>query len=105
MGALLATPHMYQSRFNITRTSGGPSTTTKTDNVVVERGYQKIVEMYSEYKSKGLIPNDFPEITLMQMKDRLENFIKNILDSFVKQNLDPLTNLETYGNQLFDYQD
>ena len=104
MGALLATPHMYQSRFNISQTSGGPSTTTRTNNVVVERGYQKIREMYSEYKSKGLIPTDFPEITLMQMKDRLENFIKNILDSFVKQNLDPLTNLETYGNQLFDYQ-
>ena len=104
MGALLATPHMYQSRFNISRTSGGPSTTTKTDNVVVERGYQKIVEMYSEYKSKGLIPNDFPEITLMQMKDRIENFIKNVLDSFTKQNLDPLTNLDTYGTQLRDYQ-
>lgn len=104
MGALLATPHMYQSRFNISQTSGGPSPTTKTNSVVVERGYQKIREMYSEYKSKGLIPNDFPEITLMQMKDRLENFIKNILDSFTKQNLDPLTNLDTYSIQLMDYQ-
>jgi hypothetical protein len=71
---------------------------------VVERFYHKIREMYSDYKSKGLIPNDFPEITLMQMKDRIENFIKNVLDSFVKQNLDPLTNLDTYSNQLFDYQ-
>jgi hypothetical protein len=104
MGALLATPHMYQSRFNISKTSGGPSKTTQTENVVVERGYQKIREMYSEYKSKGLIPDDFPEITLMQMKNRLENFIKNILDSFIKQNLDPLTNLETYGTYLFNYQ-
>lgn len=104
MGALLATPHMYQSRFNISQTSGGPSTTTKTNSVVIERGYQKIREMYSEYKSKGLIPNDFPEITLMQMKDRIENFIKNILDSFTKQNLDPLTNLDTYSVQLRDYQ-
>jgi len=104
MGALLATPHMYQSRFNISQTSGGPNTTTKTNSVVIERGYQKIREMYSEYKSKGLIPNDFPEITLMQMKDRIENFIKNILDSFIKQNLDPLTNLDTYSSQLMDYQ-
>jgi hypothetical protein len=104
MGALLATPHMYQSRFNISQTSGGPSPTTKTDNVVVERGYQKIRELYSEYKSKGLIADDFPEITLMQMKDRIDNFIKNVLDSFIKQNLDPLTNLDTYGIQLRDYQ-
>jgi len=104
MGALLATPHMYQSRFTISQTSGGPSTTTKTDDVVVERGYQKVKEMYSEYKSKGLIPNDFPEITLMQMKDRIDNFIKNVLDSFVKQNLDPLTNLDSYGTYLLNYQ-
>jgi hypothetical protein len=104
MGALVATPHMYQSRFTISSTSGGPSNTTKTNNIVVERGYQKIVEMYSEYKSKGLIPNDFPEITLMQMRDRIENFITNILESFTKQNLDPLTDLDTYSNNLRDYQ-
>jgi hypothetical protein len=104
MGALLATPHMYQSRFNVSKTSGGPSTTTQTENVLVERGYQKIRELYSEYKSKGLIPDDFPEITLMQMRDRLENFIKNILDSFIKQNLDPLTNLQTYSDYLLSYQ-
>ena len=104
MGALMATPHMYQSRFTISSTSGGPSKTTKTNDIVVERGYQKIVEMYSEYKSKGLIPNDFPEITVMQMKDRIENFITNVLESFTKQNLDPLTDLDTYSNKLRDYQ-
>lgn len=104
MGALMATPHMYQSRFTITATNGGPNSTTKTNNVVVERGYKKIVEMYSEYKSKGLIPDDFPEITLMQMKDRIENFITNVLESFTKQNLDPLTDLDIYSNNLRNYQ-
>lgn len=104
MAALVATPHMYQSRFEITPTSGGPNKTIKTESLVVERGYQKIVEMYSEYKSKGLIPNDFPEITLYQMRDRIENFITNILDSFTKQNLDPLTNIDTYITNLSDYQ-
>ena len=104
MGAILATPHMYQSRFNIGQSSGGPSKTTTTQSVLVEKGFQKIREMYSEYKSKGLIADDFPEITLMQLRDRLKNFIKNILDSFVQQNLDPLTDLKTYGEQLLDYQ-
>ena len=104
MAALMATLHMYQSRFTITATNGGPNSTSKTNDVVVERGYQKIVEMYSEYKSKGLIPDDFPEITLMQMKDRIENFITNVLESFTKQNLDPLTDLDIYSNNLRDYQ-
>ena len=104
MGALLATPHMYQTRLKISSSSGGPNKTSRTEDVVVERGYQKIKEMYSEYKSKGLIPNDFPEITVRQMRERLESFIKNILDSFTKQNLDPLTNLDTYSNYLLNYQ-
>ena len=104
MGALLATPHMYQTRLKISSSSGGPNKTSRTEDVVVERGYQKIKEMYSEYKSKGLIPNDFPEITVRQMRERLESFIKNILDSFTKQNLDPLTNLVTYSNYLLNYQ-
>jgi hypothetical protein len=104
MAALMATPHMYQSRFTISATNGGPSKTTKTNDIVVERGYQKIVEVYSAYKSKGLISDDFPEITIMQMKDRIENFITNVLESFTKQNLDPLTDLDTYNNNLKDYQ-
>ena len=104
MGALMATPHMYQSRLKIQSSKGGPSKTSKVEDLIVERGYQKIRELYSEYKSKGMIPDDFPEITLIQMKERIENFIKNILDSFTKQNLDPLTDLDTYGSQLQDYQ-
>ena len=38
--------------------------TNSQDNVVTqivsERGYEKIVEVYSEYKAKGLIPENFP---------------------------------------------
>jgi hypothetical protein len=104
MAALIATPHMYQSRYTISTQSGGPNKTSTSQNVVVEKGYQKIKEMYSEYISKGLIPDDFPQITIAQMRDRIENFITNVLESFTKQNLDPLTNLDSYGNYLMEYQ-
>jgi hypothetical protein len=103
MGALQATPHMYKSRLNIQTTSGNASQFSTVEDVIYERGYQKIKELYGEYKSKGLIPNDFPEITVIQMNNRIENFIKNTLDSFTKQNLDPLTDLDTYQNQLIEY--
>ena len=102
MGALLAVPHMYSSRLKITKTTGG--NTSKVTDGVVELGYQKIKEMYNEYKSKGLLPKDFPEITLLQMRDRIDNFVKNILDSFTKQNLEPLNDIDTYGTILSDYQ-
>ena len=104
MGALLAVPHMYKNKLTSPKQTSNGGTTTELQETTIERGFEKIKELYSEYKSKGLIPNDFPEITLMQMKDRIENFIKNILDSFTKQNLDPLTNLDTYSIQLRDYQ-
>jgi hypothetical protein len=104
MGNLLATPHMYKSKLSIQSTTGGPSKFTNVSEGVVEKGYQKIQELYSEYKSKGLIPDDFPELTILQLRDRLDVFIKNKLDTFAKQNMTPLTNLEKYRTQLVEYQ-
>ena len=103
MGHLLATPHMYKSKLSIQSTKGGGSNFTDVSDGVVEKGYQKIQELYSEYKSKGLIPDDFPELTILQLRDRLDFFIKNKLETFAKQNMTPLTNLETYRSQLSDY--
>ena len=104
MGYLIATPHMYKSRLKVQTQEGGPSNFSNVDNAIVEKGYQKIKEMYNEYKSKGLIPDDFPELTIVQMRDNIENFVKNILGSFTKQNLDPLTNLDDYQSNLNEYE-
>ena len=100
MAALTAVPHMYQSRVNIQTVKGSLTNFSNVQNSVVSRGYQKIRELYSEYKSKGMIPDDFPEITVVQMRDRIENFVKNILTSFSQQNLDPLTYVEEYQRLL-----
>ena len=83
MGHLLAAPHMYSTRFDISKSATSPEvpnknieagtkqtgaiskeSTNSTNNIVTqivsERGYQKVVEVYSEYKAKGLIDPDFP---------------------------------------------
>jgi hypothetical protein len=104
MGYLVATPHMYKSRLKVQTQEGGPSNFSNVDNAIVEKGYQKVKEMYNEYKSKGLIPDDFPELTIVQMRDNIENFIKNTLDSFTKANLDPITDIDTYQSTLNDYE-
>ena len=103
MGYLKAVPYMYSSRVKIQPVKGGPSNFKPQENQSVELGYQKIKELYSEYKSKGLIPDDFPEITVNQLRNKLESFIKNILDNFTKQNMDPLTNLDSYTKSLDEY--
>ena len=76
MGHLLAAPHMYSQRFDISQTVAGPQQSNKSaesqastqaekgannlgsnqavvTQIVAEKGYQKIVEVYSEYKAKG----------------------------------------------------
>jgi hypothetical protein len=103
MGYLLAVPHMYQTRVKIQQQSGGPSSTTPVVDTPFELGYQKIREMYSEYKSKGLIPDDFPELTIIQLQEKLENFVKTVMDTFTKQNMQPLSNLKTYQDTLNEY--
>jgi hypothetical protein len=103
MGMLLATPHMYKSSVQVAALTSGGGATTPVNQSFAEIGYEKIKEMYSEYKSKGLIPDDFPELTLIQLQYRLENFIKNILDNFTKVNMKPLDDLELYQKTINEY--
>jgi hypothetical protein len=122
-GHLLAAPHMYSQRFQITQSptegqsandskSGGlagksgigtTSTTNVTSEIVAERGYQKVVEVYSEYKAKGLIARDFPELTVQQLMNKLDNFEQAIVNSYQKANVEPLTNIRNYQQKLKDY--
>ena len=126
MGHLLAAPHMYSQRFDISQTVDGPQQSNKSvesqastqaekgannlgsneavvTQIVAEKGYQKIVEVYSEYKSKGLIPPDFPELTLVQLMIKLDNFEQNIVNSFNKTEVEPLTNIRNYKSVLTQY--
>ena len=126
MGHLLAVPHMYGQTFNISTTPGGSQESNKNaesqskvagvvsknnpqsddsivTQIVSEKGYQKIVEVYSEYKSKGLIPADLPELTLYQLMTKLSTFENNIMNSFPKAKVEPLTNVRNYKEVLKQY--
>ena len=126
MGHLLAAPHMYSQRFDISQTVTGPqqsnnaaesqasteaqrgannlgSNQAVVTQIVAEKGYQKIVEVYSEYKAKGLIEPNFPELTLVQLMTKLENFENNIMQSFNKVDVASLTNVRNYKSNLTKY--
>ena len=126
MGHLLAVPHMYGQTFNVSTTPGGTQESNKaaesqssvqgvvtknnsqsgdefTTQIVSERGYQKIAEVYSEYKSKGLIAPDLPELTLYQLMTKLSTFENNIMNSFPKAKVEPLTNIRNYKEILKQY--
>ena len=108
-GALMAVPQMYNNTVTqvpATITQGNEIKTdaAATSPIVVSRGYQKMKEVYSIYKSKGLIDDNFPEITLMQLKYRLENFIQEVLKQFEKENMGILTDMTVYQKNLLNYQ-
>lgn len=120
---LIAAPHMYSTTYNLTNTTESvnnierqvkstgtnePQANTLTGNqlvssIVTERGYEKIVEVYSEYKAKGLLSNDFPEITFAQLLDIVETFETRIVDKFNKADVQPLTDCRTYREDLKKY--
>ena len=128
---LIATPHMYSRRFNINNSNVSSNTSTTNQNLqqqssnvqannqntdaskaststsasfVSEKGYQKIVEVYSEYKSKGLIPPDFPELTMMQLINKFDTFQQEIVNSYPKVNVEPLTNVRNYLKSVTELQ-
>jgi len=108
-GALMAVPQMYRNNVTqtpVSKTQGNQqsSSNTLTTTSSVSRGYQKMKEVYSDYKSKGLIPDDFPEITLNQLKYRLQKFIDDVLSQFEKENMGILSDMTLYTNNLLSYQ-
>jgi len=103
MGYLLAVPHMYRSDIKLKAANDSQASSIDLSPVTVEKGYEKVKELYNEYKSKGLLENDFPELTLVQLQKKLDSFVKNILASFGEENLTPLTDIDTYTLQLFEF--
>lgn len=103
MQYLLAVPNMYKSIYSVKPQIGGGSNFTEVKDELTSGGYEKIKEVYSEYKTKGLIPQDFPEMTLMGLRYKIENFVTNTLNSFVKTNTDPLTHINEYRTQLTEF--
>ena len=106
-GALMAVPHMYNNLVTTATRKQETNQSVKSTNqkpVLVSRGYEKMREIYSDYKAKGLIDDDFPEITLNQLRYRLSEFITNILEQFTKENMGVLTDVTTYQNAVIDYQ-
>ena len=106
-GSLLAVPHMYKNLVifpSTVKETNKISSNTKQNSFLSSKGYEKMKEIYSDYKSKGLISEDFPELTLNQLRYRLDEFIKKVLSQFTKENLGVLTEINNYVNSLLNYQ-
>ncbi len=103
VGSLLATPHMFASTYDVTTITNQTQSSNVVESVVSERGYEKILQVYSEYKAKGLIPQNFPEMTLAQFLNKIETFETNIIQNYPQVNVQPLTDCRNYKKILAEY--
>jgi len=115
MGSLYSLPTMYQSEYDLTtpdKSIAGQSTTTQNQSSnststsvtqTTSKGSQKLYEVYSDYKSKGLVPQDFPEINIQQLKYKLETLEDFIKAELGKQDMGSLTDADTYSEDLKNY--
>ena len=94
---LYTTPHMYPKSYELENVKGIPAGgTVAIDKIDTTKGMEKIKEVYSLYKSKGLVEEDFPEITLNQMRMRLEYFNRYVMEAYSKEDMSVLNNVVNY---------
>ena len=110
LGTLFALPHMYESTIEVengsqTTNQGQTNESEYTDyqRFTVTRGYKKIVEVFNYYKSEGLIDEDLPVLTLSQLSSRLNALEKFITDTFQKEDLTVLNDIDEYRETLQKY--
>jgi hypothetical protein len=105
--SLFALPHMYER----TATLGPEKTTTSNESGLQEvrrikstRGYDMIKNVYSSYKAKGLIDENFPELTLSQMLMKLENFERYVMEAYGQEDFAILNDIDLYRKTLKEYE-
>ena len=106
LGEVLALPQMYVKR--TTENVGGQISNTPilAGNAITkfsQRGYEKIVQVYKDYKSKGLIDKNFPELTINQLITTLENFVSSKLKSFGTISMEILNDIPKYKEVLDNF--
>jgi len=109
--SLFTLPRMYASNTTIGSNKFTEPTqqTTNGDNTANIRtlrsslGREKISEVYSVYKNKGLIDEDFPDISLNEMLYKLNNFERYVMESYGSEDMTILTDIEKYKSKITEY--
>jgi hypothetical protein len=89
-------PKMYNTQITVT-----DPTTGSVNQLNTYKGRQKLHEVYQIYKRKGLIASDFDEISIDEFTYRVNNFVKNILESLINDKKGDFTQL----NDIIDYRE
>lgn len=116
LGYLFALPHMY-GQYNVSNTptvntsnsatasvqQNGTGVTTELTIESTSKGYSKIKQVFEEYKSRGLIDQNVPVITLNEMQIRLTKYTEFLNKEFDKLDFTTIVALERYKESLNNF--
>ena len=111
---ILAVPNMYSQQVNSQiQTESSSEVDASVDQIngsnvtidsqITQRGYEIIKQVYQEYISKKLLPENFPYLTVQQLVTKLENFEKNVMNKFGSIQINELTDSREYADYLENF--
>lgn len=106
LGEILAVPHMYTSKFTITKQSNTSNSkdTKVTEVQTSQKGFQKMVQLYDKYRSNGTLPANFPNITVQELQYKLDKFVQEVLANSGQVDFQPMTDCDVYLDNVEVYQ-
>jgi len=97
MHEVITAPYMFPNRVD--------TTDGESDVVTSTRGRQTMVEVYKTYKQLGLIDEDFPEMTLLELVEMVKSMDNDLGKVYGKVNLSMTTDKLEYGQILKKFKD
>ena len=76
---------------------------TKTSTTNTTKGRQVLNEVHSTYKSKGLLSDDFENLSLSEFVYRIDSLERYINEQFGPQELEVLNSITAYGEAISKY--
>jgi len=112
---LYTLPHMYQKSFEqgSVINSTAPSNNIQTQEISsaqTTKGLELLKQVYSEYREKGLIGDDFPDqqtkpLTLPILEKKLDRFENYVMESYGQEDMSVLNDISEFSNLINEYRD
>jgi hypothetical protein len=98
-------PKMFPTVIQKTEPSSTNSTNTRVSDTQTSYGRQVLDEVYSIYKSKGLIAQDFPNLTIDEFIEDADSFQTNMESKIQQGDFVILSDISQFRNDLLDIKD
>ena len=107
LGYAKTAPKMTPTTIQVTPTTTTNQTPTKGNVTTTESsiGAQTLKEVYTIYKSKGLIDPNFPEVTIDEFIEDTDNFVSKMQEGIKNGDFVVLSDVSKFRNELLEIKD